>query len=285
MSFSPVPSQGEQNKSLLFPSLPLNFQIKNTDLLSEGVLMFCREITQMRKTRERDTSGCVIAWRPASPQGCHQYLRKLIRQQPPPTFAIWGLALLTLPCARVCSSSLLIHLWMINMVFHWSHQERSLTWGIFAQNKLVRVKLNLEFNRCLVNPVLLHWGPKAALSLKGVHGWLESGEFVEPFRRDRLMHETSNVHAETFPTLKSCQTWRLLPDSVGLSVLCVFSNCCDHHKVPLARRYHQEAFGPTPESQDSRLCTQGAACAPTIKALTSLAVVWLVLRSLSIRNY
>lgn len=280
MLFSPVPSQGEQNKSLLFPSLPLNFQIKNTDLLSEGVLMFCTEITQMRKTRERDTSGCVIAWRPASPQGCHQYPRKLIRQQPPPTFAIWGLALLTLPCARVCSSSLLILLWMINMVFHWSHHERSLTWGIFAQNKLERVKLNLtdvwSILWCFTGVQKQQRGPRLTWIwriCRTFQTWKTDAWNIKCPRWDFSHSQNPD------------QTWRLLPDSVGLSALCVFSHCCDHHKVPLARRYHQEAFGPTPESQDSRLCTQGAACAPTIKALTSLAVVWLVLRSLSIRNY
>lgn len=91
--------------------LSLNFWIQNADLLFGGAPMLRREITQMKKTRGQEWMfawSCVIASRPASPQGCHQYPRKLIRQRPPPTFAIWGLALLTLPCAHVCRSSQLI---------------------------------------------------------------------------------------------------------------------------------------------------------------------------------
>lgn len=97
----------EEDVCIIF-FLSLNFRIQSADLLFGGAPMLRREIPQMKKTRGQEWMfawSCVIASRPASPQGCHQFPRKLIRQRPPPTFAIWSLALLTLPCARVCSSS------------------------------------------------------------------------------------------------------------------------------------------------------------------------------------
>lgn len=222
----------------------------------------------MKKTREGHewmfARSCVIASRPTSPQGCHQYPRKLIRQQPPPTFAIWGLALFTLPCTHVCSSNSNSYFWkwLIRCSFPVNikkvRNSVNRFWATLAW-------LNLELKcKCTWDLQMFsrscrgmsHWGPKA------VDVNLEHLSNLSDTKHWCIKHQISKL--KPFPLSNPDQTCNLFSDTVWLSALCVFSHCCDRHKVPLARRYDQEAFGPTPESQDSSLCTQGAACNKSI---------------------